>query len=105
SRGAVVLAVGVAVCVAGMVSAGRRVERTVYRPDPWRWPETAVALTGVVVGAVGSWVAQHQYAVANPDLSTSPQLTALALLGVLVGLAPAVLAPPPRLAATRRELQ
>jgi energy-coupling factor transport system permease protein len=105
SRGAVVLLVGVAVCVAGMRAAGRRVGRTIYRPDPWRWPETAVVLTGLVVGAVGSWVAQHQYAVANPDLSASPQVSAVALVGVLVGLAPAVLAPVPRLAATRRDLE
>ncbi|MDH2414102.1 energy-coupling factor transporter transmembrane component T [Nocardioides sp. CER19] len=105
SRGAVVLLLGVAVCVAGMAAAGRRVERTVYRPDPWRWPETAVALTGVAVGAVGSWVAQHQYAVANPDLSASPQISAAALLGVLVGLAPVLLAPAPRLASSRRDLQ
>jgi energy-coupling factor transport system permease protein len=104
SRGAVVLLVGVAVCVAGMAAAGRRVERTTYRPDPWRWPESAVVLTGVLVGALGSWVAQHQYAVANPDLSTSPQVSAIALVGVLVGLAPAVLAPAPRLA-PRRDLQ
>jgi energy-coupling factor transport system permease protein len=97
SRGAVVLLVGVAVCIAGMSAAGRRVGRTGYRPDPWRWPETAVALTGVLVGAAGSWVAQHQYAVANPDLGASPQVSVVALVGVLVGLAPAVLAPEPRL--------
>lgn len=109
NRGAVVLLVGVGVCAAGMSAAGRRVGRTVYRPDPWRWPETAVVLTGVVVGAVGSWVAGHQYAVANPDVATSPQVSAIALLGVLVGLAPAVLAPAPRVAVrrhdTRRDLE
>jgi energy-coupling factor transport system permease protein len=104
SRGAVLLVVGVAVCVAGMAAAGRRVDRTVYRPDPWRWPETAVALTGVVVGAAGSWVAQHQYAVALPDLGMSPPVSAVALLGVLVGLAPAVLAPAPRVSGARREV-
>jgi energy-coupling factor transport system permease protein len=97
NRGAVVLLLGVAVCVAGMRAAGRRVSRSVYRPDPWRWPETAVVTTGIAVGAVGSWVAQHQYSVANPDLSVSPQVSVVALLGVLVGLAPAVLAPAPRL--------
>ncbi|GAB7004607.1 CbiQ family ECF transporter T component [Nocardioides sp. AN3] len=101
SRGAVVLAVGVGVCVAGMASAGRRVGRTTYRPDPWRWPETAVALTGIVVGGVGSWVAQHQYAITNPDLGASPQVSVAALVGVLVALAPAVLAPTPRLPVDR----
>ena len=103
-RGEVLLALGVAVCVAGMAAAGRRVDRTVYRPDPWRWPETAVASTGVFVGAVGAWVAQHQYAVALPDLGTSPPVSAAALIGVLVGLAPAVLAPAPRVTGARREV-
>lgn len=96
SRGAVVLLAGVAVCAAGMVAAGRRVERTVYRRDPWRWPETAVALSGLAGGAVGSWVARHQFALAYPDVTLAPTLGGIALLGVLLGLAPAVLAPVPR---------
>ena len=105
SRGAVVLLAGVAVCVAGLAAAGRRVERTVYRPDPWRWPETAVAVVGVAVGAVGSWVAQHDFATAYPDPGVAPPVTGLALVGALLGLAPAVLAPAPRLTAAPRELQ
>jgi len=105
SRGAVVMVAGVAVCVAGMAAAGRRVGRTVYRPDPWRWPETAVVVTGVVAGAVGAWVAQHDYPVANPALGGSPQVSALALLGVIVALLPAVVAPAPRVVASRRELE
>jgi energy-coupling factor transport system permease protein len=88
-----------------MSAAGRRVQRTVYRPDPWRWPETAVALSGVAAGAVGGWVAQHQYAVALPGPAVSPPISLAALLGVLVGLAPAVLAPAPRLSAAGRELR
>ena len=32
----------------GLVSAGRRVQRTRYRPDPWRAPELVVAASGVV---------------------------------------------------------
>ena len=32
------LVLGVAAAVAGLVLAGRRVDRTRYRPDPWRWP-------------------------------------------------------------------
>lgn len=96
SRGAVVLLLGVAVCVAGMATAGRRVGRTVYRPDPWRWPETAVVVVAVAVGGIGSWVAQHQYAVAGPDLGLAPQISLTALVGVLIGLLPAVLAPSPR---------
>jgi energy-coupling factor transport system permease protein len=104
SRGAVVLLVGVTVCVAGLAAAGRRVAHTVYRPDPWRWPETAVVATGLVCGAVGSWVAQHDYAVAAPVLGESPQVSVTALAGVLVALLPAVVAPAPRILA-RRELE
>lgn len=102
SRGAVLLLLGVAVCVAGMAAAGRRVGRTVYRPDPWRWPETAVVLVAVAVGGVGSWVAQHQYAIAGPDLGLAPQISLTALVGVLLGLLPAVIAPAPRLTGTAR---
>ena len=101
SRGAVVLLLGVVVCAAGMTAAGRRVGRTVYRPDPWRWPETGVALVAIGVAGIGSWVAQHQYAVAGPDLGLAPQISLTALVGVLLGLAPAVIAPAPHLAAAR----
>ncbi len=55
-HGAWVLALGVLVSVAGIAAAGRRVGRTVYRPDPWLLPETLVALTGMLVGGVGWWV-------------------------------------------------
>ena len=41
------LALGVLAAVAGLLSAGRRVERTRYRPDPWRWPELAVVGLGL----------------------------------------------------------
>ena len=47
------LAVGTVAAVVGLLSAGRRVERARYRPDPWRWPELAVAASGVVAGAPG----------------------------------------------------
>lgn len=97
NRGAVVIVVSVTVCVAGMAAAGRRVGRTVYRPDPWRWPETGVALVAVALGSVGSWVAQNQYAIAGPDLGLAPQISLTALIGILIGLLPAVIAPAPRL--------
>ncbi|WP_211355938.1 energy-coupling factor transporter transmembrane component T [Lapillicoccus jejuensis] len=43
---------GVAASVAGLALGGRRVSRTRYRPDPWRWPESVVAAGGVLVAAV-----------------------------------------------------
>lgn len=90
------LGLGVLLAVGGLVSAGRRVQRSRYRPDRWRWPELAVLGTGAAVGIAGWWVARHQVPIAYPGLGDMPQVSAVALLGVLLGLAAAVLAPPPR---------
>ncbi|MFE7227361.1 CbiQ family ECF transporter T component [Nocardioides sp. NPDC057577] len=89
------LSLGVGTAAAGLALAGRRVTRTVYRPDRWRWPEVVVAASGIVVGAVGWWIARDQVPVAFPGVSTVPPVTLSAMLGVLVGLVPAVAAPPP----------
>jgi energy-coupling factor transport system permease protein len=78
--------------------AGRRVERSVYRPDPWRWPETLVALTGLAVGAIGWWVSRHQATIAYPGVSGTPQVSPVALLGALLGLLPALATPEPKAA-------
>lgn len=93
--------VGLTLCVAGLVLAGRRVGRSVYRPDPWRWPESVVAATGLVVGATGWWLAHHRVLVAYPDVTGAPQVTLLALAGVLLGLVPALAAPAPKVAPLR----
>ncbi|WP_281168276.1 energy-coupling factor transporter transmembrane component T [Nocardioides insulae] len=90
------LVVGLALAIAGLVSAGRRVHRTFYRPDPWRWPESIVTLSGLAVAAAGWWVAHHDLAIAYPDVTLAPQVSLAALAGVAVGLVPAVAAPPPR---------
>jgi len=92
------LALGTLLAVAGLISAGRRVERTRYRPDPWRWPETAVALAGVAVGVVGWWVSQEQIAIAYPDPSTAPAVSLVALLGAVLGILAVAAAPPPQVA-------
>jgi energy-coupling factor transport system permease protein len=89
---------GALLCVAGLSLAGRRVERTVYRPDPWRWPEAVVVATGLVVGYAGWWLGHHQVSIAYPDPGTTPQVSLLALAAALVGLVPAVAAPAPRVA-------
>ncbi|WP_193609228.1 energy-coupling factor transporter transmembrane component T [Nocardioides lijunqiniae] len=90
------LGLGVVVAVAGLVSAGSRVQRTRYRPDRWRWPELAVVAAGLTVAVVGWWVSDHQVLIANPDLDRVPEISLLALLGVLVGASAAATAPPPR---------
>ncbi|WP_240641041.1 energy-coupling factor transporter transmembrane component T family protein [Nocardioides ferulae] len=89
------LAAGLLLAVAGMVSAGRRVERTRYRPDPWSLPEMGVAAVGVLVAVTAWWVSEHQMLIAYPDLSVLPQVSLLALVGVLAGLLPAVASPRP----------
>jgi energy-coupling factor transport system permease protein len=94
--GTPMLVLGVAAAVAGLLSAGRRVGRTRYRPDPWRWPEFAVMASGVATGVVLQWVSAHQLVVAYPDLVSFPQVTLVALVGSLIGLLAAVAAPEPR---------
>lgn len=100
------LGVGVAAAVAGLLSAGRRVERTRYRPDPWRWPETTVVASGVLTGALGVWMGRHQIVVAYPALDAFPTLSAVALAaGAVALLGPLASPPQPRTAvvAPRRE--
>ena len=60
--------------------------------------------SGLAVGAVGWWLARHQWQIAFPDLTSVPEVSGVALLGILAGLGAAVCAPPPRLtpAATPR---
>ena len=86
---------GLAFAGAGLVLAGRRVGRTVYRPDPWRWPELVVVATGVAAGVLGWWVGHHDVPVAYPDVTAAPRVGLLALIGVLVAAVPAVAAPEP----------
>ncbi|KQW53733.1 cobalt ABC transporter permease [Nocardioides sp. Root1257] len=88
------LAVGVLAAVAGLRSAGRRVERTRYRPDPWRWPELAVTASGVIVGGLGWWISEHQVAVAYPALDAFPTISLAALAAGAVALLGALCSPP-----------
>jgi energy-coupling factor transport system permease protein len=89
------LVAGVLVALVGLVHAGRRVERTRYRPDRWQLEEVVVALSGLAAG-VGSWLlGQVAPAVAHPGLLATPYLDGLALGVGLVGLLPALVAPPP----------
>ena len=90
------LGLGVVAAVAGLRSAGRRVQRTRYRPDPWGLPELAVAASGVVVGAIGWWISRSQVEVAYPPLDAFPTISiavlalgSVALLGPLCSPLPA----------------
>ena len=89
------LVVGVAVSFVAVRLAGKRVARTRYRPDRWRWPEMVVAASGVVVGASGWWMSRHQPTVAYPSLSVAPTISLVALVAVGVALGGALCSPPP----------
>ncbi|MGZ6745803.1 MAG: energy-coupling factor transporter transmembrane component T [Nocardioides sp.] len=88
------LVVGLLAAVAGLLSAGRRVERSRYRPDPWRWPEAAACAGGVAVAALGWWTGSHDVLVAYPDVSSVPRLGAASLVGAALALAGALCSPP-----------
>jgi energy-coupling factor transport system permease protein len=90
------LLAGVAVAVAGLATSGRRVQRSRYRPDTWQVEEVLVALSGVAVGALVWWTAGHDVLVAHPGVESVPSVSLTALVALLLGLLPAVVAPPPR---------
>src|SRR6185436_3825611 len=94
--GLVMFLVGSAVAVGGMIVGGRQVQRTRYRPDPWRAPEWAVVASGaicVLCTLVVLWTDPQQLFPPIQPLAW-PSLPPLPALGVLIAATPAVLAPP-----------
>ena len=93
-----VLLLGLGVAVLGLVSAGRRVQRTRYRPDPWRGPEFSVVAFGLGAAIIGIGTARTDLAVAYPALDGVPVITLAVLAGtalaVVGGLAAPLPAPP-----------
>ena len=88
------LAGGAALALLGFVSAGRRVQRTRYRPDRWAPPELLVALCGVAVAAGMYAVVGRDYTLVHPGIPGTPGVTLVSVLVVLVGVVPAFVAPP-----------
>ena len=91
------LGVGLLLSVAGLVLGGRRVRRTTYRPDPWRAPEWLVAGSGLVCGAVVVVAGSYDPLLLHPSLYPLrwPDLPAIPLLALGIGLLPAFVAPRP----------
>ena len=85
---------GVGLAVAGFASAGRRVQRTRYRPDHWRAAEIGVAASGLAA-AVGLLGPLRGDPLLNPALDVVPTTSATALVVVLLGALAAVVAPSP----------
>lgn len=91
---------GLAIAFGGFVTAGRRVHRTRYRPDPWRLPELLVVASGIAVGValfLSDRVAPYDL---NPSLYplSWPTVTLIPVLGVVAAVLPAWIAPPPPVA-------
>jgi energy-coupling factor transport system permease protein len=99
-------AAGAVACVAGLALGGRRVSRTHYRPDPWRWPEWVVTACGLV-SAVGLCVsAGYNTAVLNPSVYPLhwPSLPLVPAVAILSAALAAVVAPAPPAPATGAEV-
>ena len=99
------LGAGVVVAFLGLTSAGRRVQRTRYRPDVWRAAEFLTIAVGVLVAVLGWWVGRTQVVVAYPGVDVMPYLSPLALAVGLLGATPAVATPIPASALTRSDLR
>ncbi|MEV6451577.1 energy-coupling factor transporter transmembrane component T [Streptomyces anulatus] len=104
------LAVGSVLCLAGLRLGGRRVTRTTYRPDPWRFAEWAVASCGVLSAVLLFVNVGYNPAELNPSICplswpTLPLVPAAAILlaGAAGFLAPPPSAPTPYITAPRTE--
>jgi energy-coupling factor transport system permease protein len=97
--GAPTLALGIALAAAGLALGGRRIRRTQYRPDPWRFPEWSTAISGVLAAATVIAAGIHDASALNPSLFPLawPTLPIVPAAGILCALAPVALTPPPPL--------
>jgi energy-coupling factor transport system permease protein len=94
------LGLGLAMAAAGMVSAGRMVRRTRYRPDLWSAAEWITVAAGVTAAAaaIAAGVMDPQALIAPVVPLAWPTLPVLPAIGILVGLLPAVVTPRPPVA-------
>ena len=90
-------AAGAALCVSGLAMGGRRVSRSRYRPDPWRWPEWTVVSCGLATAVVLCLNAGYNPAALNPGLYPLqwPSLPLLPAAAILAAALAALAAPPP----------
>jgi energy-coupling factor transport system permease protein len=96
------LAFGVLLATGAMAVGRQRVTRTRYRPDPWALPEWLVIGSGAVAAAALIIAAARGVeGLVLPGPLVVPPVPLLPVLGILIGLAPAVAAPP---LTRRREL-
>ncbi|MET8883616.1 energy-coupling factor transporter transmembrane component T [Streptomyces rubiginosohelvolus] len=91
------LAAGSLLCLAGLRLGGRRVTRTTYRPDPWRFAEWAVASCGVLSAVLLFVNVGYDPAELNPSIYplSWPTLPLVPAAAILLAGAAGFLAPPP----------
>lgn len=88
---------GALLCFTGLRLGGRRVTRTTYRPDPWRFPEWSVAGCGVLSAVLLFGNAGFDAAELNPSIYplSWPTLPLVPAAAILLAGAAGFLAPPP----------
>ncbi|HSE55428.1 MAG TPA: energy-coupling factor transporter transmembrane protein EcfT [Nocardioidaceae bacterium] len=86
---------GTVLAAAGIHLGGRRTGRTTYRPDPWALPEWLVAGSGLVAAVTMFVTVETDPAsLVLASITAVPPVPVLAVLGILVAMLPAILAPP-----------
>ncbi|MEV7834616.1 energy-coupling factor transporter transmembrane component T [Streptomyces subrutilus] len=88
---------GALLCFAGLRLGGRRITRTTYRPDPWRFAEWAVAGCGVLSAVLLFANVGFNAAELNPSIYplSWPTLPLVPAAAILLAGAAGFLAPPP----------
>ncbi|KRE62447.1 energy-coupling factor transporter transmembrane component T [Nostocoides sp. Soil756] len=101
------LVVGLLLSGAGLWLGGRHVERTTYRPDPWRGAEWLTVACGAAAAAAVVVVSRTTPDALSMPLSplAVPALPLLAVAGLLVAALPGLLTPEPPRPASRRPVR
>lgn len=86
---------GLLLAAAGFWWAGRRVQRTRYRPDQWRAAEIITVLSGMGLLVVWEVVVRTQPQVMFPTLTEIPPMSLTLVAGVLIAAIPAFATPLP----------
>lgn len=89
------LVAGCLLAAVGMYFGGRRTGRTKYRPDPWALPEWLVTGCGLAA-AVSMFVTVETdpASLFMASVTNIPPVPVLPIVGILVAMLPALLAPP-----------
>ena len=103
--GVPVLAIGAALCIAGIWAGGRAVPRTIYRRDPWsgaEWLTVSCGLTALAASIVSLRTSPGALAMPLQPLGM-PSLPIPVILGLIAAAAPALATPVPPLTSQRPE--